>query len=304
MLQAALSPISQKAYRLSLRGFKQYLSQFHDTQCVVPASVPAVIGFVAYLFEQGMSPSTISSKLSALSYVHKLKGFPDPTNAFVVKKMVTGSYKLRSKPDSRLPVTPALLTKLVRSLRFSAKSQFVYRLLKAMFLLSFFAFLRIGELTVRSLVSPSPVLQYHDMTVHPKGYLLLSMSHFKHNSTKRTVTLSISPQSHALCPVKAMLSYFRVRGSGSGPLFAWPDGSPITRGYFNKQLHQTVKLSGLNHKFYKDHSFRIGAATWAAQVFLRTKSNKWVAGNPQRLKNILESQSSNGSILIIGVSPS
>ncbi len=179
-----------------------------------------------------MLPSTISSKISPLSYVHNLKGFPDSL----------AHWLLPNPSKTRFPVTcqSCIVQNLVKSLRFSAKSQFVYWLLKPMFLLSIFAFFRIGDLPVRSLVSPSPVLQHHTMTVHPKRYFLLSMSPFQHKSTKRTVPLSISPQSHSLCPVKPMLSYFKVRGSGPSPfvfLSEW-----IT--HYSQLLQQAAALDG------------------------------------------------------------
>ena len=41
--------------------------------------------FMAYLFEEGKSPNTISTYLEALSYYLKFKGKPDITNNFIIK---------------------------------------------------------------------------------------------------------------------------------------------------------------------------------------------------------------------------
>ena len=41
---------------------------------------------IAYLFEEGKSPNTISTYPEALSYYLQLKGKPDITNNFIIKK--------------------------------------------------------------------------------------------------------------------------------------------------------------------------------------------------------------------------
>ena len=48
-----------------------------------------------------------------------------------------------------------------------------------------------------------------------------------------------------------------------GPLFHCPGGSPITRSFFTEKLNRSLIWSGLSPKTYKEHSFRIGAATMA-----------------------------------------
>ena len=57
-----------------------------------------------------------------------------------------------------------------------------------------------------------------------------------------------------------------VRGSGHGPLFCFPDASPVTVGQFNTELHRYLIFCGLDVAHYKSHSFRIGAASHAAEM--------------------------------------
>ncbi len=49
-----------------------------DLNQIVPSPPRWIIGFVAYLFNYGLSPTSIASHLSAIVYVHKLQGAPDP----------------------------------------------------------------------------------------------------------------------------------------------------------------------------------------------------------------------------------
>ena len=210
-----------------------------------------------------MAPSSISLHLSALAYVHKLQGMPDPTDSFIVKKMISGVHKLRAKPDTRLPITPDILRRMLDKLQFIGASKYTLRLLTAMFLLAFFAFLRVGEITVRSQKDTTYVIQLGDVVITESG-IVLSMSNFKHNTTKRVVRLAISPQTGPLCPVSAMYKYMSLRGTSSGPLFCFPDRRPVSRSFFVTHLHKAIHTIGMDTTAFKSHSFRMGAATYAA----------------------------------------
>ena len=66
------------------------------------------------------------------------------------------------------------------------------------------------------------------------------------------------------CPVDIFLQYLSLRGSKHGPLFVFVDGSPVTRAFFSDKLSMTIKYCVLDPSRYKGHSFRIGAASYAA----------------------------------------
>ena len=63
----------------------------------------------------------------------------------------------------------------------------------------------------------------------------------------------------------ALHHYLKTFGHISGPLFQFMGGEPVSYAFVSKHLHNTVSLIGLNPALYKGHSFRIGAATQAAQ---------------------------------------
>ena len=69
------------------------------------------------------------------------------------------------------------------------------------------------------------------------------------------------------CPVdvQSFLDYVTLRGTENGPLFINEDGFPILRSEFSKKLCSIIRLCGLDPTRYKGHSFRIGAATYAAE---------------------------------------
>ena len=68
-----------------------------------------------------------------------------------------------------------------------------------------------------------------------------------------------------VCPVDALLQYLTVRNSSPGPLFILQSGTPLTRTYLVTHLQSALQQAGLDQSQYNGHSFRIGAATTAAQ---------------------------------------
>ena len=68
------------------------------------------------------------------------------------------------------------------------------------------------------------------------------------------------------CPVQIILDYLSLRGSRPGPLFHLGDGSPVSRAIFIDKLSMAIKYCGLDPSCYKGHSFRIGAASYAADA--------------------------------------
>ena len=74
---------------------------------------------ISYLTFRKLALSTITSYLSAISYVHKLRGLHDPTKSILIQKLLTALSR-RQPVDIRLPVTRPVLHELVRALSLGA----------------------------------------------------------------------------------------------------------------------------------------------------------------------------------------
>ena len=70
--------------------------------------------------------------------------------------------------------------------------------------------------------------------------------------------------SFPLCPVVSLTNYLHLRGPGTGPLFIYQNGTPLSRSQLSSFLQTTLQSAGIPGKF-SGHSFRIGAATTAAR---------------------------------------
>ena len=67
------------------------------------------------------------------SYVHRLKGYADPTKVFLILKLLS-AIKSRSRPDIRFPITLPVLRLLVDALKQTSSSFYLRTLFTAMFL--------------------------------------------------------------------------------------------------------------------------------------------------------------------------
>jgi hypothetical protein len=182
--------------------------------------------------------------------------------------MLKGYAKNGARLDSRLPITLPILQSLLNVAPSIAGSTYQVCQFKAMCSLAIYAFLRIGELTATKKACPQP-LQLHQIahvrdSQHNVIGINLTFVYFKHNYNQRPFTLLINRQA-TCCPIALLLEYIALRGNRAGPLFITQAGGPVTREGFATQLSQAIRCCGLNPDRYKSHSFRIGAASYAAE---------------------------------------
>ena len=178
--------------------------------------------------------------------------------------------------DLRLPITRLLLVitrpvlhELIKSLRHTNCSAFQRCLYSAMFLLAFYGFFRIGELAAKSVGRVDSILQFKDLKflVHngQPQMIKIIITAFKHNTDRKPFEILIErEETLPFCPVQAMVEYCKTRGALPGPLFCQQNLAPITVYQFNTELSRCLHFCGLDPSRYKGHSFRIGAASLAA----------------------------------------
>ena len=104
--------------------------------------------FIAYLVNQSYKPSTVSSYASAIGYVHKLKAIPEPTSSFLILRLLCTCHKQLKSFDTCMPIVKPRLERLMLTLVHTGTDHYRQHLFQAMFALAFYAFLRIGEITI------------------------------------------------------------------------------------------------------------------------------------------------------------
>lgn len=235
----------------------------------LPPVLSHLVLYIAHCYKQGLAASTTKTHISALSYTFQLAGYPDLTQHFLVKKQLQGFSKVRPTVDCRLPITPPVLLKIIEALPCTTDSNFTKSLLQAMYLLAFYAFLRVGEITKTTGSNQHYLLRKHLKFVcntQGEDYLELTIPHYKHSKNVATLNIKQNTAQPALCPLKACQTYLLIRSHFSieEPLFSFMDGTPISRKFFTENLKQSLAFCRLDTYQYHSHSFRIGAATTAA----------------------------------------
>jgi site-specific recombinase XerD len=255
------------SYARSWNRFTDFLEKF-SLPFSLPSSPNHINLFIAHLHTSNLKYSTIRTYLSAISFVHKLHNVFDSCTSLIVSKALQGLRNSESVlPKTQLkPITRDVLHKLVDVIPFTSSCNYTKRLLKALFLTTFYACLRAGEV-VRS-NDPSHTLQLSQLTPMFErfsliGYSILFLS-YKH-SNNLTPTLLLHPSTDKnYCPVDSMYKYLKMRGTSIGPIFIDSFRKPIQREQFSLFLKQCLALAGLSPNEYNTHSFRIGRATQMA----------------------------------------
>ena len=261
LLRNSLKPSTSIAYQRILNDFCLFLDQHNIVDKYIPASMYTIALYISHLYKLGRQYSTIRSCVSALSFVHKLAGYEDPTTSFLVTKTLQGIANTLPARLSRLPITKAILEKILGNIKYCTQNHYDRVMFRALFLLSYSACLRAGE-AVQSHVKDH-TLQMSQITSKyfqiGRGYEI-KFNSYKHSSG-HSPSFNLLPTGDSLCPVDAIQSYLRVRGSSKGPIFCNKKHKPLTRIEFSNFLKETLEMAGFNGQQYNTHSFRIGRVT-------------------------------------------
>ena len=245
-------------YRNALKKLLNFRSQYSLAN-IWPVPVSDLAFFVSFCYQQGYSPSTVNTYMSAVSFVHKVRNLDDPIESFVLKKLLEGFKRLQSRKDLRAPITEDILVKIVESLPFICYNQYELALFRSVYSLAYFGLFRVGELVFTDHRQSELILS--DINLASQS-LTVRIRISKTNQSGRPVMITIPSESdRSICPVLAMQRYLSLRGSFTGNLFCHENRLPLTRYQFGAILSKAISHIGLSSKFFKSHSFRIGQAT-------------------------------------------
>lgn len=220
--------------------------------------VQTLVRFIAYLHDNKYAASSIISAVSAVAFVHKIMQVCDPSQSFIIKKIIQGCKKQGACADRRLPITVDILSDINRASEHTISSQFSRIRFQAMCSLAFYALLRIGEITATANNIQLADVQMSDVLIQ---ITFVKYKHSQGSSSRHEIRASTDGQ---FCPVKSLKSYLELRGEQSGPLFVREDGSPVPRSLFCNELKAALRFSAYPTDRYTSHSFRIGGASHMA----------------------------------------
>ncbi|XP_048031305.1 formin-like protein 7 [Megalobrama amblycephala] len=267
----AVSPRTLQSYLTAWKCFKS----FHSTYSLPfpDFSLLNITSFISYLNSiKNLQASSIKGYLSGIQFFHKLI-FGSPSSEIAnsqTSMLIKGIQKTQPTcPDARQPITLDILTRCITILRRGYHSINTAHTLDAMFILAFFGFLRCSELTITSNFNPKVHPTISDLSVLDDDTISYFIKQSKTDQTRKGHFIYIFNLSSPIQPYQSLLAYLHFRSSQakfpSDPLFTDDSNHPITRFWFQKHLKAVLIQSGIPAANYSSHSFRIGAATTAAQ---------------------------------------
>ena len=260
LLTASLAPSSWSLYERSWRKMVDFLLLL-GLPCCLPISVPLILLFVAYLHGRKFAPSSIVSILSAVSYFHKANGFQDPTGIFIVSKVLAETRNISAGADTRLPITSSILDKLISATVHVFTSPYKALIMRAMMILAFKAYLRVGEMVPRCKSSKKGCLQLGDVMID-SNIITVHFQSFKHSSKQGPQTLRVRGnciEGSNMNPIHVLQEFLQVRGRIPSILFSFS-----VHREFDLALKSLLNFCGLDSTQFKGNNFRIGAASAAA----------------------------------------
>ena len=248
-------------------------------------SETSLCAFVATLARQGLAPGTIRTYLAAVRHAQVVRGLPEPQQHSSLPRLQllqSGVRRDRAEsgragPRTRLPITPPTLRLLRSSWGAGSTSRPAPAprdpddvMLWAAAVTCFFGFFRAGELTVPSQAAfdPRVHLAWGDVTREgglPPAWVRIFLKRSKTDQFGRGVAVYVGATGDDLCPVSALMEYVSSRGEAPGPFFRFADGTPLTKARFISRVRAALVRAGIPCQHYSGHSFRIGAATTAAE---------------------------------------
>ena len=278
---------TRSTYETGWRKFSEFCGE-HGLSAVLPVPVDTICYFIAYLSLQNLAHATMATYLAGIGFRHKVHGFENPADCFIVGLMLDGVRRDKgASPDVRLPITLQHLIKILDVLPKISSSQFEAILFKAVFTCMFFGFLRIGEVAASSKHNiQKSVLRRSDVVCYQKEGVQLVRIRFrvsKNNQFGDLQEIEVKAQPNTLyCPFLALSNYVS-QSHGSDVLFSHFDGSPLTKYQLNCMLQKAVEFCDFPNRYlFRSHSFRIGAATSAKQMGMSDEEiqsmGRWQSG--------------------------
>ena len=267
LMDAAYKSNTKRTYSSAQKRFIDFCVQFKLVQ--MPVTEDTLLLYVSFLFEQGLSGSTIRVYLSAVRSLHVLAGSPYPRELLRVKLAMKGAVRETPLPVRKMPITITILQAMLTQVY----NRFDKKLISAVITLAFFGCFRMGELCVSdgAPFNSSSHLCVGDVTIDTATKTLtifLKRSKTDTNNAGVSVYVGCSGDKHC-CAYCAMIDYMHFRLSlkmsneKNSPLFVVPGGKPLTKSYIVSVTRLILSLSGYNPALYSGHSFRAGAATTA-----------------------------------------
>ena len=247
------------------------------------------MAYLAFLYRSLTSFTSVRNYLSIFSHINKSLGYSCAFWGDYDSQLATRAVRrlLGDVTASKQAMTVDILLQILPHLD---SGNIFHTCMAALFLATFFSFLRISNLvprTLRDFSNPHPLfLNRSDVRFSPSG-AVLSVARTKtlqFNQRLLDIPLPIIPGSR-LCPISALRLYlYRAPAEHYLPLFGLyvnDQYRPISAHHYTSFIKKAVSILGLDPRNYSSHSFCRGGASFAfnnrAQTEFIKSHGDWIS---------------------------
>ena len=267
----AIANSTRRTYSAGIRRYTTFCTSKQWQS--FPATESTLRYFAAYLANQ-VSYKTIKLYMAGIRFAHIENSLTDPfQDAPLLHLLLRGIKRsVGISSQRRLPITMALLRQIKTEL---AQAPDILPhdklMLWSAFTLAFYGFLRSSEFTSPSTTQFNPLvhLSRSDISFSSDGSLRLQLKASKTDPYRQGCSLLLAPSCRSVCAIRALCKYLALSSSSTvTPLYVFPSGLYLTRAKVTSVLRLFLQRTGVPTEHYASHSFRIGAATTAAEAGL------------------------------------
>ena len=262
-IEAATREHTRRSYRGAIEHYESEWGGF------LPATAESVARYLV-AYAETLSLNTLKQRLAALAQWHIDQGFPDPTKAPLVKKVLKGIRELHpAREKQAAPLQLHQLEQLVNWLSAEetrAEATGDHGLVarccrdRALVLLGFWRAFRSDELCR---------LRIEDSVLHPGQGMELYLPRSKGDRRNEGTVYKV-PALSRLCPVEAYQAWIEISARQQGPVFCGVDRwghlgeDALHPNSIIPLLRALMQRAGIaDATSYSSHSLRRGFATWA-----------------------------------------
>jgi len=252
------------------RGYQSAIEHFEVTWGGLLPATPNTIAQYLIAYADSLAMNTLKQRLSAIAQWHQDQGFPDPTKAPMVKKVLKGIRELHPPKETRAkPVQIQQLQQVVNYLdqkildaieNLDNAQRLTCLRNKSFILLGFWRGFRSDELRR---------LEAKNIEIIPGEGMSLFLPRTKTDRQQLGTTYRV-PSLSRLCPVDAYINWSTAADIRTGPIYRRIDrwgnisNSPLHSNSIIPLLRKLLFEAGINDaQKFSAHSLRRGFATWA-----------------------------------------
>jgi integrase len=250
---AATSDNTRRAYQSDIHHFENWGGQ-------LPATTDAILRYL-HAFAETLNPRTLSRHITAIKQWHRYQNFPDPTQAPIVTKTLTGISRVHGKPKNKAaPLLAEHLIKIVDYL--SAQNTLAAARDNALLQVGFLGAFRRNELIA---------IKTDHINWQADGIEIL-IPKSKTDQENSGQYCAIPNGNEKLCAVRILKQWLEKAKINNGFIFRRIykgdriSETNLTSDAVNNILKQHVQATGIeNATDFSSHSMRRGLATTASR---------------------------------------